>query len=182
MISIRPYTEVDREACVGIYSAVHEAGQIPKQYFSEFGDVLDSQDMLTLVAVADGEIAGCGSVNYYSDDTFAQLSYGLIHPHMQRRGIGSALLISRIALLSSALDHACDIGISATTHSRPFFTKVVGFGEQSHDTDEYGNTFYNLYLSLSADLLKSSREYLREGDIEMSWDIEVPIILTEFQV
>jgi len=175
---VRPYTEADQNMCLQLYSAVEKARQIPPDYVDEFTETLNDKDVLTLVGVMNEELVACGSINYYQDIRAAFLSYGLVHPEKQKMGIGSIMLITRIALLASDKDHPCYVYMSATSHSRPFFTKVVGFGEESHDLDEYGNIFHNLYLPLSDQLLKSSRRHLSKIQMQFDWDIEVPIKLS----
>jgi len=56
-------------------------------------------DTYYLVAEIDGQIVASGGLSYVGREDHAVLSYGLVHPSRQGKGIGTALVLARLALL-----------------------------------------------------------------------------------
>ncbi|MFB9864764.1 GNAT family N-acetyltransferase [Rufibacter immobilis] len=48
------------------------------------------------VLECDGEVVGCGGVNYDQNRTIGKISWDILHPEHQGKGLGSLLLLYRI--------------------------------------------------------------------------------------
>src|SRR5258708_5455550 len=98
-VQIRTYSPDDVVACRELY-ALNEPGRFPPGVLPEFEASLHSEGRLFLVAEKDGIICGCGGIAVASTAyNQASLFFGLIHPQHQRQGLGTTLLLARLALL-----------------------------------------------------------------------------------
>lgn len=157
----------------GIYHANLAQSFVPPHYAAEFEEQLTDPATLTLVFTTDDRVLGCGSVTCLADGTAAWLSYGLVHPDYQRRGIGSAMLLMRMSLLPVTPERPCAVYLSATRHSRSFFSKH-GFAFRGAETDPFGNEFETYCLPLSAALVDSIRQSLKRSGVDCDEALPVP--------
>jgi GNAT superfamily N-acetyltransferase len=98
-IRIRFYTPDDFQACRKLYT-LNEPGRFPAGVLPEFEESLQSGRVLFLLAEKDGIVCGCGGIDISSErNSQATLSYGLVHPQWHGQGIGTTLLLARLALL-----------------------------------------------------------------------------------
>ena len=91
----------DVAACESIYRR-NEPGRFPDAARGDFLAHIRSRDKaLFLVAEVDGAIAGFGGITMDRKAKLevAHLVYGMVDPAHQRRGIGTALLLARLAVL-----------------------------------------------------------------------------------
>ncbi len=91
----------DVEACESIYER-NAPGRFPEAARSDFLAHIRSRDKaLFLVAEIDGRVVGFGGITMDRKGKLeiAHLVYGMVDPAHQRRGIGSALLFARLAML-----------------------------------------------------------------------------------
>jgi predicted N-acetyltransferase YhbS len=74
------------------------------QTFDDFKAWLREESSLIIVAESNGVVQGLGGINvkYFpaEDRRVAYLVFGMVHPDHHRRGIGTALLLCRLSLLS----------------------------------------------------------------------------------
>src|SRR4051794_8060324 len=101
-IAFRRYRESDLHACVELYD-LNAPGRFPKLE-PPYGTTLASGRVYTLVAEKDRKLIAAGGVSYrgvpgFSNRKAAILSFGLVHPDHQNHGIGTALVLARLALL-----------------------------------------------------------------------------------
>jgi predicted N-acetyltransferase YhbS len=90
---------------VEIYS-LNEPGRFPEVEPS-FETSLKKASSYTLVAEKEGRIVACGRLSYFLPQGFVRrnwaiLSFGLVHPEHQGRGLGTALVLARLALLKTS--------------------------------------------------------------------------------
>jgi GNAT superfamily N-acetyltransferase len=99
-VGLRSYRDEDRDVCLKLYSD-NEAGQFPVGFVGVFEDFLDRSDYVKLV-LCDHDIpvaiGGIGLHPYLAGHS-AWLVFGVVAPAWQGRGLGAALLVSRVALL-----------------------------------------------------------------------------------
>ncbi len=94
---LRPYREPDRDAMLGLYDA-NAPDRFPEPDRLKFERFLDSDpesDSYFVAESAGGEIVACGGVSLLHDRVNV-LSYGLVSPEHQGRGVGSALALARL--------------------------------------------------------------------------------------
>ena len=92
---IRPYLPKDKAPLIALLKL-----NIP-QYFAEteeadFADYLDKHLESYFVIVYDNKIVGAGGINYFYDSGLARISWDIVHPDHQGKGIGKKLLAHRI--------------------------------------------------------------------------------------
>jgi GNAT superfamily N-acetyltransferase len=100
-ISLRLYEAVDREACIFIYKD-NEVGRFPSGFEGTFDTFLQGAEYLKIVVCHRGvpvAVGGIGLTPFLASHC-AILAFGLVSPAWQRKGIGTALLLSRISLLA----------------------------------------------------------------------------------
>lgn len=93
---VRLWKAEDTDTCLEIYR-LNAPGRFPAEVEQEFGETLKRNDDSMLVIEHQGCVVACGGTSLTG--TCATLSYGLIHPEFQGRGIGRLLLLSRLARL-----------------------------------------------------------------------------------
>ncbi|MEL1243711.1 GNAT family N-acetyltransferase [Flavobacterium sp. DGU11] len=69
----------------------------------------------------DGAIMGCGGFNIAADGSKGVLSWDIIHPDAQGKGVGSALVKFRIAKMQ---EMGIAIGIRTSQHAYKFYEKM----------------------------------------------------------
>jgi N-acetylglutamate synthase-like GNAT family acetyltransferase len=66
----------------------------------QYAESLREQSSYFLVAESEGQIIASGGLSYWMRKDIAVLSFGLVRPSHQGKGIGTALLLARLALLN----------------------------------------------------------------------------------
>ena len=100
--------EDDISTCLAFYRA-NEAAHFPPSHFEHYAAGLRSRKFLTLLAIRDDKPAGCCGISYNTtSDGFpiGAFCYGMVDPPQQRKGIGTAQTLVRLALLSTRNDLA----------------------------------------------------------------------------
>ena len=97
-IMIRPYTPADQSQVIRLLRL-----NTP-QYFAEAeeADLLEYLDRhleAYFVVEEQGQIVGAGGINYFPEAQLARISWDIIHPDAQGKGIGSGLTQFRIGLI-----------------------------------------------------------------------------------
>ncbi|PVY39217.1 GNAT family N-acetyltransferase [Pontibacter virosus] len=95
---IRPYTPADQEALLQILRLNTPAYFAPEEE-ADFVLYLRERREDYFVVEREGQVAGAGGINYFDGYTWARLSWDLIHPAFQGKGIGRELTLFRIAKL-----------------------------------------------------------------------------------
>jgi [ribosomal protein S18]-alanine N-acetyltransferase len=94
-------SETDVESCEAIYR-LNEPDRFPEGSRSTFREYIrNRQKALFLVAESGGAIVGFGGITMdrRGELEVAHLVYGMVHPAHQGQGIGTALLLARMAVL-----------------------------------------------------------------------------------
>jgi len=156
-----------------IYAANLSRSLIPPQYAAEFEQQLTDTSNLTLVFTTENRVVACGTISYSPREASAWLSFGLVHPAFQRQGIGSTMLLTRMSLLEPSAERPCTIYLSATRHSKGFFSKH-GFGWRGTEGDRYGNEFETFYFPLTPTITQSIRQTLKRVGVPYDGTLKVP--------
>lgn len=100
LITIREYKPTDKEAVMNLirlntpkYFAVEEE--------ADLNEYLDCKRELYYVLLWEGEIVGCGGINFAGNKTIGKISWDILHPAYQGKSLGTKLLKYRIEKLKS---------------------------------------------------------------------------------
>ena len=144
-MTIRPYSHDDNESIIEMLRL-----NTPK-YFSpdEEKDLIDYLanhiDHYYVVEI-DHHIIGCGGFNRTPDGKSGVLSWDIIHPETQGRGIGSALVYFRIEKMQEL--GVENIGVRTSQHVHKFYEKM-GFSLKEVVKDYWAEGFdlYDMALA-----------------------------------
>ncbi len=99
-ITIREYGPADKVAVMNLirlntpeYFALEEE--------TDLNEYLENKRELYYVLIFDGDIVGCGGINFVKNRKVAKISWDILHPEYQRRSFGSQLLRYRIDKLKT---------------------------------------------------------------------------------
>ncbi len=68
---------------------------------SDLSNYLDNERELYYVMLYDGEIVGCGGINFEANKTIGIISWDILHPEYQGKGFGTELMQYRIQKLKT---------------------------------------------------------------------------------
>ena len=138
-ISIREYSEEDKEDVLALFRL-----NTP-QYFSreeekDLVDYLNTEIELYYVVEIEDTLVGSGGMNFKENHTVGFISWDIIHPDIQGKGVGSLLLKHRIDVLKFK---GIQKIIVTSQLTYPFYEKA-GF-ETIEQIKDYWATGYDLY-------------------------------------
>ena len=141
---IRPYTFNDKP------QLLHLLQLNTPQYFdpteeAEYIHYLDQELEDYFVVEEKGKIIGCGGINYFPDEKTARISWDMLHPDFQGKGIGSRLLQHRINHIRANPDYT-HIVVRTSQLAFKFYEKG-GFRLQKIEKDFWA-AGYDLYQML----------------------------------
>jgi len=155
---IRLMSESDISDCERVYLA-NEAQHFPADFFESFAAWLRADDSLKIVADIDGKVVGLGGVALRSSEwgEAAVIEFGMVHPDHSRRGIGTALLLARIAAIP-ATTIPCKVLMSSAGETVAFYRRF-GF---AYVTDAWVNDslLSHYVVTISFDNYTQCREAL----------------------
>lgn len=93
----------------------------------------------------EGEIVGCGGINYFPQEQLARISWDMVHPQWQGKGAGSKLLQYRMDLLRQT-EGIYTIMVRTTQLVFPFYAKN-GFA-LTETAKDYWAPGFDLYTML----------------------------------
>lgn len=119
---IRPYQSADKAEVIKLLRL-----NTP-QYFDpteekDYEHYLENELESYFVAEMDDRLIGAGGINYFREEKTARISWDLIHPDYQGRGIGLRLLKHRIEVISQEPDIE-RIMVRTTQLVFPFYEKA----------------------------------------------------------
>ena len=97
-MAFRRFEEADLNQCIELYS-LNEKDRFPQGVIEQYRNSLAERDSYYLVGEKEGRIVASGGVSYWMRENLVVLFFGLVEPQHQGRGIGTALLLARLALL-----------------------------------------------------------------------------------
>ncbi|WP_062053165.1 GNAT family N-acetyltransferase [Aquimarina longa] len=95
MIEIRPYLKSDRIELIKLLR-LNTPNYFSPDEESDFISYLDSEIEDYFVVQEDSKIIGSGGINYFPKEKIARISWDIIHPNKQGKGIGKKLTLHRI--------------------------------------------------------------------------------------
>ncbi|WP_461490641.1 GNAT family N-acetyltransferase [Pontibacter sp. HJ8] len=151
---IRPYSPDDQEQLIEIlrrntpeYFAVSEE--------EDFNAYLE-QHVEQYFVVEEGErIIGAGGINYFDDYTLARISWDLIHPDFQGKGIGKELMRYRMDEIRKK--NTVRVVVVRTTQLVYRFYQKMGFVLERTEKDFWAKGFdlYQMKLELTKTTARS---------------------------
>ena len=120
-ISIREYKLSDKESIVDLFRL-----NTPK-YFAleeekELDNYLTNELEYYCVATINNRVIGCGGINFEDNKTIGYISWDIIHPDFQGKGIGKTILKHRIEKLQST-QTIKQILVRTSQHTFKFYEK-----------------------------------------------------------
>ena len=180
-ITFRRYRESDLDGCVNLYD-LNAPGRFPT-LDPPYRTALASGRIYTLVAEMDGKLIAAGSVSYHRpqeflDDNVATLSFGLVHPDHHSKGIGTALVLARLALLKPSQEYYFVL-IFAVNRSMGFYRRL-GFHDAGKWKDCNGEEHPFATLEFLRRDINSSRKLLANHQVIYPDDEEnVPLVQSD---
>lgn len=101
--NIRAYTISDKEAVLELLRLNTPAFFAPEEK-ADLIFYLDNEIEFYFVMEADNTVVGCGGFNFSGDSTRGKISWDILHPDFQGKGLGSLLLKYRIEKLKEFKD------------------------------------------------------------------------------
>jgi hypothetical protein len=131
-MDIRPYEAGDRASCLSVYDSLTPSflDSTARPVFEAW---LDRHDGRYFVMEHEGTVVGCGGYSLSSDQSTANLHWGMIRNSAQKMGLGRFLLMYRIREIGKA----GTVGVVFAHSPRPsagFFEKQ-GFRRNGVATD-----------------------------------------------
>ena len=140
-ITIREYEPTDKDAVINLIRL-----NIPK-YFApteetDLNYYLDHERELYYVLLFDGQIVGCGGINFEDKKTTGKISWDILHPQYQGKSLGSQLLKYRIEKIK-VIDSIQKITVRTSQLAYKFYEKQ-GF-ELNEVKEDYWAKGFDLY-------------------------------------
>lgn len=143
-ITLREYIPADRDACVALYS-LNEVGRFPPGFLPQFEQTLDRADYLKLVLCSGSQVVATGAIGRFPGmlGLLPQvwLVFGMMHPQFHRLGLGTVLMLARVAALPEPLE-STKLLLSNVATSESFVSRF-GFQYQGHMA-EFANSEYRV--------------------------------------
>ncbi len=98
MIQIRPYNDSDKSAVLNLLSLNSPVFFAPAEE-KDFLHYLENELEDYFVVVENDNIHGAGGINYFPSEKIARISWDIIAPEFQGKGIGKELVKHRLHLL-----------------------------------------------------------------------------------
>ena len=140
-ITIREYEPTDKDAVINLIRL-----NIPK-YFApteetDLNYYLDHERELYYVLLFDGQIVGCGGINFEDNKTTGKIGWDILHPQYQGKSLGSQLLKYRIEKIK-VIDSIQKITVRTSQLAYKFYEKQ-GF-ELNEVKEDYWAKGFDLY-------------------------------------
>ena len=156
----------------------NEPGRFPPNTSGLYANHLRASGCLTLVMEQEGRIVGTGGVSLKSDPAgrlYCWLSFGLIAPTYHRLGLGTALLLARIALLP-ADRLPLPAFLTAVWRSRSFYERF-GFQLFCLQSVEEPPVVGYFVATVPPGTADASRRCLREAGVQMpEIGLDIPVL------
>lgn len=92
---IRPYHPSDKNELL-VLLRLNTPAYFALSEENDFIDYLEKEVEDYFVLEENGKIVGCGGINYWENGTVARISWDIVHPDFQGKGIGKKLTLFRI--------------------------------------------------------------------------------------
>jgi len=139
---IRPYRQTDQQSVLNLFQS-----NTPEYFdFSEKVELLDYLNHKLedyFVVEQNGVVIGSGGINYFYEEKKARLSWDIVSPQSQGKGVGTVLTHYRLNLIKR-LEQIQVIEVRTSQFSNGFYLQQ-GFRIKSIEKDYWASGF-DLYL------------------------------------
>lgn len=164
--AFRRYQPADLHRCVALYAA-NEVGRFPEGVREQYQQSLMRQSSYYLVLEREGRIIASGGISLFCRPDVAVLCFGLVHPEHHGHGIGTALVLTRLALLPGKFTYM--IFIAAVEKSVGFYRRF-GFRAFTPWKDKHGQIQPSGVLAFSPSEIIRCRKLLAQHGITYPQD------------
>jgi N-acetylglutamate synthase-like GNAT family acetyltransferase len=166
-LTFRRFAPQDLPQCLKLY-ALNEPERFPEGMVRQYEKSLITSSSYFLVAENDTHIMASGGMSYFVRENTVVLCYGLVHPSHQGRGIGTALLLARLALLNPERS-SYDVFIFALEKSFAFYRRF-GFRDFQPWKDVHGDLHPSGCLLVTSPEIRKCRQLLSDHGITVPQD------------
>lgn len=106
---------------------------------ADFTGYLENQIETYFVVEKEKKIVGCGGINYFLEEASARISWDIVHPDYQEKGIGRLLTLHRINEIKKN-PAIKNIIVRTTQLTYPFYEKM-GFNLEKMEKDFWAKGF-----------------------------------------
>ena len=166
-IVVRGYREEDRNACVEIFES--NAGEFVPPDRALFLKSIDANPAGFLVADSSAGLIACAGLSLGSDGA-AHLWMGLVHRRYHRRGFGTLMLLTRLAMLQ---DDVTTVSLETSEKSEPLYLRY-GFRRCSEPEHRHPGdlTHFYMYRVTTGAECDQIRAFLRSSSTQFTFAFE----------
>jgi ribosomal protein S18 acetylase RimI-like enzyme len=148
---IRLYTPEDKDALIGLLR-LNTPQYFDKSEERDFVEYLEEQVEDYFVVEENKQIIGSGGINYMTEAKLARISWDIIHPDFQGKGIGKKLTLHRIDQIKR--NPAINLVMVRTTQIVYKFYQQLGFELEKTEKNYWAEGFdlYQMQLDLTKPL------------------------------
>lgn len=139
---IRRYSIKDKSGVLALLK-LNTPNYFDKEEEEDFSTYLDTEIEDYFVVEDNSKVIGSGGINYFPEERVARISWGMIHPDYQGKGIGRELTLYRINFIRKNLS-ANYIVVRTSQFVYKFYQKL-GFKLDRVEKDFWAKGF-DLYL------------------------------------
>lgn len=153
-VALRPWTLADLEGCLALarsnvpdFILPHEVAEYGAWLLRSCGPDADRGDACAYFVLEDGaaSLAACGGIAFAEGAPVATLCWGLVRRDLHRRGIGTRMIVERLAL---ARARGVEVVAMDTIPASVGFFQRQGFVEVARTRDGYGPGLDRIDLEL----------------------------------
>ena len=151
---IRPYQPKDNKQLIDLLRSNSPQYFAPSEE-SDFMEYLGNEAKHYFVVEENGGIIGCGGINYFADQAIARISWDIIHPDFQGKGIGKELTLFRINEIKK--NAAIKTIVVRTTQLSFEFYQKMGFELEKKEKDFWAKGFDLYQMKMGLDLANAEQ-------------------------
>ncbi|OKL41091.1 GNAT family N-acetyltransferase [Pontibacter flavimaris] len=145
---IRPYTPADKQQLLYLLR-LNTPTYFAAEEERDFAGYLEKHVEDYFVVEEGNRLVGAGGINYFPEDGLARISWDVIHPNFQGKGIGRRLLQHRLQVIRNK--PSINAVIVRTTQLVYRFYEKTGFALEKTEKDFWAKGFdlYQLRMPLA---------------------------------
>lgn len=145
---IHRYTPSHRDSVLALLR-LNTPAYFAEEEEAEFKAYLDSEIEHYFVMEMDGEVVGCGGINFDEQEKKGIISWDMFHPDFQSQGLGTQLLQHRLAILKSL--NSVETIVVRTSQVAYLFYEKNGFQLKRIEKDFWAPGFDLYYMEFKSE-------------------------------